>query len=801
MISPPAPAACPRCHAALPPGAPGGLCPSCLLDAAGNETLLDAPDPFGAPPDLEMLRRAFPQFEIIAPIGAGGMGRVYKVRQPQLDRIVALKILPQAFARDPAWVERFTREARALARLNHPHIVQVYDVGQTADVPPLCWLIMEYVDGVTLRQVQRTGGLSAREALAIIPRLCDALHYAHEKGVLHRDIKPENILLDPTGAVKIADFGLARLGGADSPHTLTRTGVRLGTAAYMAPEQIETPGDVDHRADIYSLGVVFYELLTGGLPLGRFPAPSEKSGIDPRLDHIVFRTLEKERDRRYQAAGEVRTALDRMSAPPVSPPPVPAVQPGTPVPPRPREFRQPPPVPPQTPPPGTPAVGVRFRDRDRPFPGSKWEATGYGCGLLLSAPLRFAILIAAVFTPGTVVAGLKKWAFQDWQALYVAHAGWVAALTGVAAFLMARPLINFTRRTREKVSSWRNPVLIFASLAVWGLTLVWLAREASSWPSTGQGRELVLSCERPPLPGPGQDGSQALDLMFQEETRKVFAGEEGIILRSEERSGDDTAMAADRNLLRKEWRLVAIGDTAQGVKNRLLRVGQGVILQLPARLRASVQIEVKPFHSMLQGSHVNIASEEALFATGFLMALGGWLSALGSGRSRVGYLLPLAPLAGAAVLSSLPGDWIDPGSLILPARDLPEARPALTLEALKPFTAEKDPKPWDTVFLGWMNACLRLDRATAEDLRGQSLLSPDWNLKAGFWIDNDLLYVYRFPDADENAARFHYNCLTVPRDPRQEKPRGYAGYFSPERAGQWITIVVVKKEDRWTPIQ
>lgn len=127
------------------------------MDAAGTDPEPeDASGPFATPLDLDTLRRAFPQLEILAPLGAGGMGRVYKARQPNLDRIVALKVLPPEFAKDPAWVERFTREARALARLNHPHIVQVYDVGQAVtdpEGPALCWLIMEFVDGVTLRQV------------------------------------------------------------------------------------------------------------------------------------------------------------------------------------------------------------------------------------------------------------------------------------------------------------------------------------------------------------------------------------------------------------------------------------------------------------------------------------------------------------------------------------------------------------------------------------------------------------------------------------------------------------------------
>lgn len=278
-------------------------------------------------PEPEMLARAFPQLEILEPLGAGGMGRVYKVRQPHLERIAALKILPPALASDPGWVERFHREARALARLNHPHIVQVFDFGEAAavdDRAPLPYLMMEFVDGVNLRQAMQAGTLTAREALAVVPKLCDALQYAHERGVLHRDLKPENILMDGEGRVKIADFGLAKfVHGKEDPTPsvmLTLTGMHMGTAAYMAPEQIEHPQDVDHRADIYSLGVVFYEMLTGGLPLGRFPAPSETSGVDPRLDGVVFRTLEKHREKRYQSAGEVKTGLEHVShIPPEAP--------------------------------------------------------------------------------------------------------------------------------------------------------------------------------------------------------------------------------------------------------------------------------------------------------------------------------------------------------------------------------------------------------------------------------------------------------------------------------------------------
>jgi serine/threonine protein kinase len=261
------------------------------------------------PPEtgLQELVAAFPQLVIEEMIGRGGMGTVYRSRQPHLNRIVALKVLSAERAGDPEWLERFNREARALARLSHPHIVQVYDFGEK----PMPYLLMEHVEGVNLRQAMQHGGLTAREALAIVPKLCDALHYAHEHDVLHRDIKPENILIDTEGRVKLVDFGLAKLRDEGAlPFTLTQSGAKLGTLAYMAPEQVEKPAEVDHRADIYSLGVVLYEMLTGELPLGRFPTPSEASGVDARLDGVVMRTLEKQKDKRFQTAEQMKSGLE-----------------------------------------------------------------------------------------------------------------------------------------------------------------------------------------------------------------------------------------------------------------------------------------------------------------------------------------------------------------------------------------------------------------------------------------------------------------------------------------------------------
>ncbi len=304
---------CPKCGKPTATGELADLCPACLL-AQGLET-----EPgtgprvrFEAPP-LERITRLFPQLEVLGLIGSGGMGAVYKARQPPLDRIVALKVLPASSQPGNRFEERFNREARALARLNHPHIVTVHEFGQVED---LHFFLMEFVDGTNLRQLEKTSRLSPREALQIIPQLCDALQYAHDEGVVHRDIKPENVLVDRKGRVKIADFGLAKIldPSADAEAArLTVEGQVMGTPHYMAPEQLEKPLAVDHRADIYSLGVVFYEMLTGDLPLGNFAPPSRKVQVDVRLDEVVLRALENDPTRRYQQAGEVKTRLQSIA--------------------------------------------------------------------------------------------------------------------------------------------------------------------------------------------------------------------------------------------------------------------------------------------------------------------------------------------------------------------------------------------------------------------------------------------------------------------------------------------------------
>jgi tRNA A-37 threonylcarbamoyl transferase component Bud32 len=313
-----APGRCPACGTQLPTDSPEGLCPGCLLRCAVNSPV-PAPAANGAasprapfvPPTPAELAPHFPGLEILELIGVGGMGAVYKARQRKLDRLVALKILPEEWGRDPAFAERFGREARALARLSHPHIVHVHDFGEAGGH---FFLLMEYVDGVNLRQLLMTGPLQPQMALQVVPQVCDALQYAHEEGVVHRDIKPENILLDRRGRVKIADFGLAKLvGPAHVSFTLTGTHQVMGTLDYMAPEQRLRPQEVDHRADIYSLGVLFYEMLTGELPLGRFEPPSRRAGVDGRLDEVVFRALERDPERRYQHASDVRADVESVA--------------------------------------------------------------------------------------------------------------------------------------------------------------------------------------------------------------------------------------------------------------------------------------------------------------------------------------------------------------------------------------------------------------------------------------------------------------------------------------------------------
>ncbi|MFG0334169.1 MAG: protein kinase, partial [Maioricimonas sp. JB049] len=317
---------CPSCGSDLPADSPDGLCPDCLLSAGleGGDSReavrprdVTTPMPgLFVPPTPESLAAHFPQLEILQSLGHGGMGAVYKARQTKLDRMVALKILRPESADDPAFAERFNREARTLARMHHPHVVAIHDFGEVnlsatgdegGNSRRVYYFVMEYVDGASLRDLILEGNLKPDQCYTIVAQICEALQYAHDEHVIHRDIKPENILVDSRGRVKIADFGLAKLAArARDDFTLTGTHQVMGTPRYMAPEQMEGSHLVDHRADIYSLGVVFYEMLTGQVPAGHFEPPSGKVKVDARIDQIVLRAMARDPHRRYQNVSELK---------------------------------------------------------------------------------------------------------------------------------------------------------------------------------------------------------------------------------------------------------------------------------------------------------------------------------------------------------------------------------------------------------------------------------------------------------------------------------------------------------------
>ena len=311
---------CPKCGCELPSDAPQGLCPRCLaaLNFATETMPPDAvPVATQTPLTPEELAPHFPQLEILECLGRGGMGVVYKARQKSLNRLVALKLLAPERADDAKFATRFEKEAQALAALNHPHIVTIHDFGQAGG---FFFLLMEFIDGVNLRQAMKAGRFTPEQALAIVPPVCEALQFAHEHGIVHRDIKPENLLMDKAGRVKIADFGIAKMIGAVSDEGGESLSQPFGTPTYAAPEQQSDPRHVDHRADIYSLGVVLYELLTGDLPKDKLEPPSKRVQIDVRLDEVVLRALETRPEMRFATAAEFRTQLaEAVAAPPAKP--------------------------------------------------------------------------------------------------------------------------------------------------------------------------------------------------------------------------------------------------------------------------------------------------------------------------------------------------------------------------------------------------------------------------------------------------------------------------------------------------
>lgn len=266
-------------------------------------------------PDVAHLQEVLPQYEVMKLLGRGGMGAVYKARQKSLRRMVAIKILPVDATDDELrFAERFKNEAFALARLSHPGIVNVHDAGETEG--GMLYFVMEYVEGRDLaHEIAARGRLPQDEVKSIALQVCNALTYLHGHGIVHRDIKPANILLDAQDRVKVADFGLAKLDEALVTTMLTRTGTSMGTAEFMAPECRRAPAAVDQRSDLFSVGVMIYQMLIGELPHGMFKLPSQiLPEIDVRFDDIICKALEPKPEDRYQSATEIRAQLEMISS-------------------------------------------------------------------------------------------------------------------------------------------------------------------------------------------------------------------------------------------------------------------------------------------------------------------------------------------------------------------------------------------------------------------------------------------------------------------------------------------------------
>ena len=296
-----------------------GVCAGCVLKvaveslSANDHPALGPIAVKGRSPTVESLNQQFTDYEFVELIGRGGSGWTFLATQKSLARNVAIKLLSRSDARRNE-LERFQKEAGNLAKLNHSNIVTVHDFGATDQ---FLYIVMEYVPNLTLRRWVSRSKLDSEQACSIGSQICRALEFAHETGLIHRDIKPENILVvksEPEFEVRVADFGISRLTAGnsvlDSDNGLTATGLIIGTPFYMAPEQ-QMPGKtIDRRADIFSTAVVLYELLTGQLPQGSFPPPSQFGRCDAALDGVLIRALSNDPNNRFETAGEFADQLE-----------------------------------------------------------------------------------------------------------------------------------------------------------------------------------------------------------------------------------------------------------------------------------------------------------------------------------------------------------------------------------------------------------------------------------------------------------------------------------------------------------
>lgn len=264
------------------------------------------------PPGVGDLDAVLNEYEFIGTLGQGGMGTVYEAVQKSIKRPVAIKILPKGADDDELrFADRFQREVHVMAQMSHPNIVTVYSFGETTDGQ--LFFVMEYVKGKDLHRIMHRGGIEIDLVYKWIEQICDALFYAHSMGVIHRDIKPANILITEKGDVKITDFGLAKLTGGnitDEHSRLTKTNMAMGTPDYVAPEILEPDGEIDHRVDIYAIGVMLYEMLTGKIPRGAWKPPSRLvKGLNSGFDGIVIKAMDPDQELRFKDAGEFSTEL------------------------------------------------------------------------------------------------------------------------------------------------------------------------------------------------------------------------------------------------------------------------------------------------------------------------------------------------------------------------------------------------------------------------------------------------------------------------------------------------------------
>lgn len=313
---------CPGCHTEFGSTtakvlAEGVQCPACLttIEVFNEDTWV--PGNSASKEPLQSGDLQIPGYEIIGTIGQGGMGTVLEAKQASLGRRVAVKVLSASLAKDNRFVERFEREAAALASLSHPNIVTILERGRSAES---VYFIMEYVEGIgggaptDLRSILNSRQLSASETKHFVTQVAKALAYSHEKGIVHRDIKPGNVMVDCHGNAKVADFGIASVNSQNLDSRLTVTSVAMGTLDYMAPEQRFDNLNVDQRADIYALGIMTYEMLTGKLPRGAFsPATTLAPGLDPQWDRLINSAMKPNPDERLGSMGQFLQSLDAVS--------------------------------------------------------------------------------------------------------------------------------------------------------------------------------------------------------------------------------------------------------------------------------------------------------------------------------------------------------------------------------------------------------------------------------------------------------------------------------------------------------